>query len=430
MPSMLDTDWDVLVIGAGAAGMMAAEQAALRGRRTLLLEKNRKPGVKILMSGGTRCNLTHATDTEGILQAFGHQGRFLKHAVWEFPPEDVVRYFTDAGVATKVEETGKVFPVSNRALDVQQAMWQRVQLAGAATALGQAVRGIERMQDRWRITTDVGTLSAESVIVTTGGCSYPGCGTTGDAYAWMEQLGHRIVTPHPALVPLLHETAWLRELSGVTLEDVELSVIEATRLSSTQDLSERLAVVRKRSLQTRRGSLLLAHFGFSGPVAMDVSRQFTETPDPRALCLVCDLLPAESWEAIDRLLGDEAARTGGRPLGRILELRLPQRLVQQLLHHAGVDPQQRVAELSKGMRRQLIRDLKSLAVPIFGSRGFAKAEVTAGGVHRSDVDPRTMQSKRTEGLYIAGELLDIDGPIGGYNFQAAFSTGRLAGKMA
>jgi predicted Rossmann fold flavoprotein len=427
---MVDLAWDVIVVGAGAAGMMAAETAARRGRRTLILEKNRKPGVKILMSGGTRCNLTQATDTDGIIETFGAQGRFLKHAVWEFSPEQVVRYFALAGVPTKVESTGKIFPVRDRALDVQQAMWRQTLDAGATPLLGQSVTSVEREASGWLVRTSDADFRSQSLIVTTGGCSYPGCGTTGDAYQWMEGLGHRIVTPHPALVPLIHETEWLRQLSGVTLEQVELNVVEATRLASVQDLTERMAIVRKRSLQQRRGSLLLTHFGFSGPVAMDVSRQFTSVDDPRSRLLVCDFLPDVSWEELDRQLTDDAARQGGRTLVRVLETRLPQRLLQQLLQHAGMDPLQRLAELNKTRRRQLVSELKSFVVPIYGSRGFAKAEVTAGGVHRSDVDPHSMASKRASGLFVAGELLDVDGPIGGFNFQAAFSTGRLAGGVA
>lgn len=219
-------DWDVIVIGAGAAGLMAAISAAERGRRVLLLEKNKKPGVKILMSGGTRCNITQATDNRGIVAAYGSAGKFLHAPLAALSVEQTIAFFESEGVPVKVEETGKVFPVSNKAVDVLQALLGRLRRSGAQLALGEPVTAIERLQDAFTLSTPQRTLTATSVILTTGGQSYPGSGTTGDGYRFAAQLGHTIVPPRPALVPLTTGVPWVAELRGLTLEDVGVTITE------------------------------------------------------------------------------------------------------------------------------------------------------------------------------------------------------------
>src|SRR6478672_7403602 len=220
--------YDVIVIGAGAAGLVAAAEAASRGRRTLLLEKNQRPGVKILMAGGTRCNLTHATDKWGIIKAYGEQGNFLHSALAALSPADLVKLIEDEGVPTKVEETGKIFPVSNRATDVLDALMKRFSRSSAELSLEEPVQRMERLADAsvFPITTNRRELTTEKVIITVGGQSYPGSGTTGDGYAWAAAFGHTIVPPRPALVPLVSEAAWVRGLSGITIPDV---AVELTR---------------------------------------------------------------------------------------------------------------------------------------------------------------------------------------------------------
>jgi hypothetical protein len=409
--------WDVIVIGAGAAGLLAAARAAERGRRTLLLEKNRKPGVKILMSGGTRCNLTHATDARGIVEAFGPPGRFLHSALAALSPAALVELIEAEGVPTKVEATGKIFPVSNKANDVLQALLRRLERSGAELRLGEPVRDLIRADEGFRVVTSHDVHSAEKVILTSGGKSYPGSGTTGDGYAWAAALGHTIVPPRPALTPLRVVLPWVRELMGVTVPDVGVKVLEPVEGDA-----------RPRVLASDRGSFLFTHFGLSGPAALNVSRVVTAHAAPASLRVECDFLPGDREDALEEALLQEAARAGKRQLAGFLSERLPRRLVDALLRQAGLDPERKLAELSKPDRQRLVQQLKATAIPITGAMGFEKAEVTAGGVALDEVDSRTMQSKKTPGLYLAGEVLDLDGPIGGYNFQAAFSTGWLAGE--
>jgi hypothetical protein len=420
--------WDVIVVGAGAAGLLAAARVAERGRRTLLLEKNARPGVKILMSGGTRCNLTHACDARGIVEAYGAQGRFLHSALAALSPQDLVDLIEAEGVPTKVEETGKIFPVSNKAADVLSALLRRLERSGATLALNEPLMDLERCDEGFRLITPKRTLTTRAAIITTGGQSYPGSGTTGDGYRWAARLGHTIVPPRPALVPIAVSAPWVAELKGITLPDVAVQVIEPGVSGKPKVLAR------------RRGSFLFAHFGLSGPVVLDVSREVSGHPRPQSLQLVCDFLPSVAQAELETRLRDACLAAGKKQLESVLaevfvlavgsSALLPRRILETLIKLAGLSPEQKAAEVSKTGRAALVEHVKRLAIAITGTLGFKKAEVTAGGIDLSEVDSRTMQSKLVPGLYLAGEVLDLDGPIGGYNFQAAFSTGWLAGEHA
>lgn len=417
--------WEVVVVGAGPAGLMAASRAAELGRRTLLLEKNRKPGVKILMSGGARCNLTHATDARGIVDAFGTSGRFLYSALSRLGPQDLVDLIEAEGVATKAEPGGKIFPESDRAADVQAALLRRLKRSGAQLSLEEPLLELNRSQDGFRLATLRRTLVTEKLILTTGGKSYPGCGTTGDGYAWAAALGHAIVPPRVALAPVTTDAAWVKELKGITVPDVQVCVVPADASPSSNGGNKRSVV-----LAERRGSLLFTHFGLSGPVVLDVSRAVSEAPRGSRPNLCCDFLPDIAEPRLESLLAQASLQAGRRPVSHLLEEMLPRRLAETLVIQAQLSPDRRAAEISRKDRLRLVQAVKHLSIRATGTLGFEKAEVTAGGVALEDVDSRTMQSKRVENLFFAGELLDLDGPIGGYNFQAAFSTGYLAGENA
>jgi predicted Rossmann fold flavoprotein len=417
-------NWDLIIVGGGAAGLWAAATAASRGLKTLVLEKNRKSGVKILMSGGTRCNITHHCGPEEIVQAFGAQGRFLKPSVYNLTPQLVVERFMRLGVATKIESTGKVFPVSDRALDVRDALVAQLLKAGAHLATGVAVRDVRpspQAPNQWLVASEQQVYSCRAVLLCTGGLSYPGCGTTGDGYAWAEAVGHTIVSPSPALVPLVSSAEWARQLSGLTLPDVEVRVAERNIKESGAMISaESGSRKTKDSRQISRGGFLWTHFGCSGPAPMNVSRFVAKQPHD----LVVDLLPdvpvshlADSFDPV---------RNGKRRVAAIVNEWLPRKLASELLSQAEIADSLGVAELPKTSRVKLLELIKQMKIPLEGTRGYAKAEVTAGGVSTAEVNPRTLESRIAAGLFLAGEILDIDGPIGGYNFQAAFATAHQA----
>jgi predicted Rossmann fold flavoprotein len=411
---MLASSWEVIVIGAGAAGLMAALRAAERGKRVLLLEKNKKPGVKILMSGGTRCNITHATDNRGIVAAYGAPGKFLHAPLAALGVQQTIEFFEAEGVAVKVEDTGKVFPVSNKAADVLGGLVGRLQRSGAILAVGEPLMELTSSDAGFTLTTPLRTLTAPRVILTSGGQSYPGSGTTGDGYRFAARLGHAIVPPRPALVPFTTNVPWVAELRGLTLEDVRVSIYDGP-------------LQLPANLARRRGSLLFAHFGLSGPVILDVSRVVSGHARPETLTLLVDLLPNLSEADLGEFLRAESAVSGRKQLAVVLAAHLPRRLADVVLQQAGLLKDRKAAALSKQERTQLVSAVKRLPIPLTGTLGFKKAEVTAGGIALDEVDSRDMQSKLVPGLYLAGEILDLDGPIGGFNFQAAWSTGWLAG---
>jgi len=415
-------EWEVVVIGAGAAGMLAAARAAMRGRRTLLLEKNRKLGVKILISGGTRCNITHHADARGIAEAFPkRQGQFLRSPLAALPPERLLAMIEQEGVATKIEATGKIFPVSDRAIDVRDALARILQRSGCEVRPATPVRGIERLDAGFRVELPTDALLARRLIVACGGQSYPGCGTTGDAYAWARHLGHSLVPPVPALTPILSPDPWLTDLSGVTLSDAALTVVDRTCMPDAMTVPK--AAVR----DARRGSLLFTHKGLSGPAALDLSRAITLSPTVGDLLLLANFVPPQTLESCARRLRELSGGDGKRQLASVLGEQLPRRLVTALLGRSQIDPDRRMAELSKREASRVAMLLTQCPINIAGTAGFAKAEVTAGGVVLEEINSKTMESKLVRGCYFAGEVLDLDGPIGGYNFQAAFSTGWLAG---
>ena len=427
--------YDVAILGAGAAGLCAAIRAAERGRSVVLLEKNRRPGVKILMSGGTRCNLTNArglrdlrvisgpidpiydpSEAQGarsIQAAFGAGGKFLGPSLRALSVERSVELFEAEGVRTKVEGNGKVFPLSDRAVDVVNALVGRLDRTDAEVRLNSAVVDVVANQDEpgFRITTVDAVVEATRVVVAVGGQSYPGAGTAGDGYGVARRFGHSIVEPRPALVPIRVDPAWVPELKGLTMPDVVASI----RLNGGPPLLE------------RREALLFAHFGLTGPAILDVSRAVARHDGPDKLDLALDLVPNTRADELDKYF-QAAGRSGRRSVAALMPEAVPKRLAEAVLVASGVPAHRVGPDLSRDERRQLVAGLKGLRLPVTGTLGFAKAEVTSGGVALDEVDPKTLESRRQPGLHFAGEVLDLDGLIGGYNFQGAWSMGWLAGE--
>ena len=433
--SDLPADFDAIILGAGAAGLFAAIRAAERGRRVLLVEKNRRPGVKILMSGGTRCNLTNARGlrtlraisgpidpaydpreargARSIQQAFGPNGAFLAPALRALNVERTVELFEAEGVGTYIEGNGKVFPASNKATDVLTALVNRLGRTSATLRTLSPATAIEAIDGGFAVAMAGGPATARKVIVAVGGQSYPGCGTAGDGYAIARHFGHTIVEPRPALVPIRVEAPWVSELSGLTLPDARAAIVGPTG----------------RALLERREAVLFAHFGLTGPAILDISRAVARHDGPDRLSLTLDFAPDARAEALDAHL--QAASRVGRPsVLNLLPTTVPRRLGVALLTSCGIPPDRAGPELTRDERKRLVAGIKGLAIPVAGTLGFAKAEVTSGGVSLTEVDPETLESRLQPGLHFAGEVLDLDGLIGGYNFQAAWSMGWLAGEMA
>jgi predicted Rossmann fold flavoprotein len=418
--------WDVVIVGGGPSGLLAGIRTAARGRRTLLVEKNRMPGAKILISGGGRCNLTHDCDSRGIIDALGRPGKFLHSALAAFGPRELVDFFRAERVPTYVEpETGKIFPKSNRSSDVLAALLRRFEAVGGEMAVSEPVIDVEVGDDAkqvFRVTTAKRTITTEKLLLATGGKSYPDCGTTGDGYRLAEKLGHTIVLPRPALVPISTTSEVIRELQGITLPDVIVQVV-----SRPDSESEREGDSRPHGVT--RGAVLFAHFGVTGPAAMDLSRIVSGHPAPNTLDLQIDLLPDHGEAAIEKWIVTAREEGGKRTVATLLDRWLPHRVGEIVLSAAGTPAERRLAELSKEDQRQIVQNVKHFAIPVEGTLGFRKAEVTSGGVSLAEVDSRDMQSKIRPNLHFSGELLDLDGPIGGFNLQIAFSTGFLAGEQ-
>ena len=409
----MDMNWDVIVVGAGAAGLLAGISAGKSGAKTLVLEKNRKPGVKILMSGGTRCNITHNTDNRGIVKAFGNNGKFLHSPLAAFSVDETIRFFNQAGVATKIEPTGKIFPVSNKALDVLDALLNQLKNENATLLLETPVLDLDPNEDGFLLNTHLQTFHAKKIILTTGGLSFPGCGTTGDGYKFAMKFGHTIKETQPALAPLKTDARWVHELSGVTIPDVGVT-----------------ACLNEKPMMQDRGSFLFTHFGLSGPVILNVSKALNSLSNFKDSSLKLDFLPSVKETDLEAKLQSFASTDGKKLLSVALGELLPRRLLEGLFNQIGFSPERKCAGISKDERKAIVVSIKSKSVNITGTLGYAKAEVTTGGVSLDEVNSKTMESKLKKGLYLAGEILDLDGPIGGFNFQAAWSTGFLAGSQA
>jgi predicted Rossmann fold flavoprotein len=412
------TDPEIVVVGAGAAGLWAAARAARLGRRVLLLEKTPRTGTKVLASGGTRCNLTTTLDAAGAARLFGREGgRFLRTALRVLPPLEVRSRFEAWGVPTDEAPLEKVFPRSGRARDVRDALEREAREAGVAIELGAAVEGVARAGDGWTVRIAGGrTARAPRLLLCPGGRSYPRSGTTGDGYRWLRALGLPVVEPVPALVPLRSPAGWVRDLAGIAPQDVEARLYDADR----------------RLVARRRRPVVFTHHGLSGPGAMDLSGALARAGDrARELALLLDLLPDVPHEEVRAALLRAHDLRGGPRLAGALPWPVPRRLFEAVARAAGLgNGDVRANALDREGRHRLVEALKGLPVPVDGTLGFDHAEVTAGGLALEAVDPGTMRVRGMDGLWVFGELLDLDGPIGGLNFQAAFATAELAARDA
>ncbi len=417
----------VLVVGAGAAGLWAAERAARAQAQAgfavdvVVLEKTGRTGTKVLASGGTHCNLTTTLEPDEAVKLFGSAAeRFLLPAFWNLSPRALRARFHELGVETVEAPLEKVFPKSGKARDVRDALDRAAQAAGVRFEFDVHVAGVEREGESWRVRAEDGReFGAERLILCPGGQSYPKSGTTGDGYGWCRSLGLRLVEPVPALVPLVSSESWPAELAGVSPQDVEVRL-----LSSAGKVVAR-----------RRRPVVFTHRGLSGPGAMDVSEAVARYRAEGSLGapprVALDLMPDIERDELRDLLIEGAGARGAPRVSRLLPVPVAKSLRARIAVQAGLpeaDP--RAGELGKGTRHGLVEALKGLFVSVSDTEGWHKAEVTAGGVDLRQIDPDTYRVRGLPGLYIIGELLDLQGPIGGLNFQAAWAAAELAGADA
>ncbi len=404
---------EVAVIGGGAAGMAAGLFSARAGARTLILERNEKLGRKLYITGKGRCNLTNDATLEEFLREVPEHPKFLYSALSFLSPQDTMRLVEDHGCPVKVERGRRVFPVSDKASDVTKA-WQRaLSEAGCEFRLNSRVTGIsEEPEGGFRLTLPDGAVRAQCLVIATGGLSYPSTGSTGDGYAFAEQLRVPTQPRRPSLIPLLTADAWTGELQGLSLKNVRLTAARG-----------------KKTVYTELGEMLFTHDGISGPLALEMSCHLPQ-PLPDDLRVSIDLKPGLTDEQLRNRFQREIAEAGKRTLKTLMEALLPQRMGLLLLSVSGIDPAARLNQLTAAQRETLCGLLKAFPLAVFGTHPIAEAVVTRGGVDIRSLDPATMSVKGRDGLFFAGELIDVDAHTGGYNLQIAFSTGALAGHHA
>ncbi|MGN0996251.1 MAG: NAD(P)/FAD-dependent oxidoreductase [Candidatus Ventricola sp.] len=404
---------DVAVIGGGAAGMMAALQAAWAGAQVVLLEKNEKLGKKIYITGKGRCNVTNTADAEDFFRQVPRNGRFLNAAVRQFGHSDVTALLETLGTPTKVERGGRVFPASDKASDVTRALARGLREAGVQVALNTAVSHVTREADGGYALAlaEGGVLRAKAIIVATGGISYPSTGSTGDGYAFARENGHTVTPLRGALVGLTIGEKWPQLLQGLSLKNVRVR-----------------ASVGKKKLYDELGEMLFTHFGVSGPLIIELSSHLPEELSQVSVTL--DMKPALSAEQMDQRLQREFAENVRRQLSSVLTALMPARMGPVFASLCGLSPEQPINQITREQRLHLAAMLKALPLAIDGTRPVEEAIVTRGGVQVQEIVPGTMMSKLSPGLFFAGEVLDVDAHTGGFNLQIAFSTGALAGRSA
>lgn len=403
----------VVVIGGGAAGLMAAVIAGREGAKVTLLEKMNYVGKKMGITGKGRCNITNACDMSDFIKNTPGNGKFLYGAYERFTNEDLLQLLHDAGLETKVERGGRVFPASDSALDVRNTFMKLMKHYGVDVHLEEPVKKL--LVDDGVVTgvvTDKETYHADAVVIATGGKSYPATGSTGDGYILAAQVGHKITDIRPSLVPIVTEESWVKDLMGLSLRNVELSVVAENKVQAKMF-----------------GEMMFTHFGITGPIVLSLSHtvgKLMRKKNIGTIGLDINLKPALSPETLDKRLQKDFDLYSKKQLINGMKDLLPSRLIPLIIELAGIDPQKPINQISKEERQQIGYMLQHMPLTVKGLRPVEEAIVTAGGISLKEFNPKTMESKLVKGLYGAGEVLDIDAFTGGYNLQAAFSTGYVA----
>ena len=398
---------NVIVVGGGAAGMMAAVFAARNGQNVQLLEKNEKLGKKLFITGKGRCNITNAADIEDLFTAVISNPKFLYSGFYSFTNQQVIDFFEELGVKTKIERGERVFPVSDHSSDVIAAFSRELKLLGVSVSLHTEVRELLCEQDKvcGVLLTNGKKMKADAVIVATGGISYPSTGSTGDGYRFAKETGHRVTELLPSLVPMEVRQWYAKELQGLSLRNIEIRITDG-----------------KKKLYEEFGEMLFTHYGVTGPVILSASSVVGKTLRKKELTLHIDLKPALSEEQLDKRILREFDANHNKQYKNSIDSLFPAKLKPIMIELSEIEPEKKVNEITKEER--LIKDF---TMTLTGLRSYNEAIITKGGVSVKEIDPGTMESKKMKGLYFAGEVLDLDAVTGGYNLQIAWSTGYLAG---
>jgi len=430
----------VIVVGAGAGGMMAAGRAAEMGAKVLLLEKTDGPGKKILVSGKSRCNLTNARDIEDFLSMYGPNGRFLHGAFHRFFRDDLLVFLSLYGVETKIERGGRIFPLSNDAADVVKAFRRYLADHGVKLRTSVSVKGIAVCDGRVEgVLTQEGLIPASAVILATGGAAWPATGSTGDGYRMAAAAGHTVTKLRPALVPLVVvEVERAKSMQGVSLRNVRLTAFRGPAetvdpdLTPAKDIGRGLEKRRRKGpvIESRMGEMLFTHFGIGGPITLLMSLSIVDALAEGPVSVAIDLKPALTAEELRVRLQRDFDSFGKRGFRSLLAGLLPHKMIEPFIEMTGIPADRPGHQISAAEREKLLGLLKALRFNIRGTLPMTAAIVTAGGVALGEIDPRTMASRLVSGLFFCGEVMDIDADTGGYNLQAAFSTGFVAGEEA
>lgn len=405
----------ILVVGGGAAGMMAAVTAARRGKNVLLLEKNEKLGKKLFITGKGRCNLTNSAEVEELFNAVVSNPKFLYSSFYSFTNDQVIGFFEELGVKTKVERGGRVFPESDHSSDVIRALEQEMKRLGVRISLRTEVKEILTEDGRAKgVRLSSGrTIAADAVIVATGGISYPSTGSTGDGYRFAQECGHKVTDLSPALVPMEVKEWYAKELMGLSLRNIGIRITDG-----------------KKKLYEEFGEMLFTHYGVTGPVILSASSIVGKKLKEHPLTLHIDLKPALTEEQLDKRVLREFEANHNRQFKNAVDSLFPAKLKPVAIELSGIPEEKKVNEVTKEERLHFVRLIKDFSMTLTGLRGYHEAIITKGGVSVKEIDPGTMESKLVKGLYFAGEVLDLDAVTGGYNLQIAWSTGYLAGANA
>lgn len=403
---------NVIVVGGGAAGMMAAVFAARNGQNVQLLEKNEKLGKKLFITGKGRCNITNAADIEDLFTAVTSNPKFLYSGFYSFTNQQVIDFFEELGVKTKIERGERVFPVSDHSSDVIAAFSRELKSLGVAVSLHTEVGELLCEQDKvcGVLLTNGKKMKADAVIVATGGISYPSTGSTGDGYRFAKETGHRVTELLPSLVPMEVRQWYAKELQGLSLRNIEICITDG-----------------KKKLYEEFGEMLFTHYGVTGPVILSASSVVGKTLRKKELTLHIDLKPALSEEQLDKRILREFDANHNKQYKNSIDSLFPAKLKPVMIELSEIEPEKKVNEITKEERQRLVHLIKDFTMTLTGLRSYNEAIITKGGVSVKEIDPGTMESKKMKGLYFAGEVLDLDAMTGGYNLQIAWSTGYLAG---